>query len=52
MSGEVIGFFGKAGNGPGRMGGAHSITYLSSGDIIVGHLDGRLQRVTLQAADG
>ncbi len=46
MSGEVIGFFGKAGNDPGQMGAAHSITYLSNSDIIVGHLDGRLQKFT------
>ena len=44
--GEVIGFFGKPGNDPGQMRAAHSITYLSNSDVIVGHLDGRLQKFT------
>ena len=45
-SGEVIGFFGKPGNDPGQMRAAHCITYLSNSDVIVGHLDGRLQIFT------
>jgi len=45
-SGEVIGFFGKPGSKPGQIGAAHSITYLSNSDVIVGHLDERLQKFT------
>ena len=45
-SGEVIGFFGKPGSEPGQIGAAHSITYLSNSDVIVGHLDERLQKFT------
>ncbi len=45
-SGEVIGFFGKQGKDPGQMSSAHDITYLSNSDVIVGHLDGRLQMFT------
>ncbi len=48
VSGEVIGFFGKPGRAPGQLTSAHSITYSPNSDVIVGHLDGRLQKYTRQ----
>jgi DNA-binding beta-propeller fold protein YncE len=46
VTGEVIGFFGEPGNNPGQMSSAHSITYSPNSDVIVGHLDGRVQKFT------
>jgi DNA-binding beta-propeller fold protein YncE len=46
VSGEVIGFFGEPGEGPGQMAGNHDLTYSPNGDLITGHLNGRVQKFT------
>lgn len=41
--GKVIGFFGTMGNGLGQLSTAHDISLAPNGDILIGHLDGRVQ---------
>jgi len=41
--GRIVGFFGGAGDGTGQLSRACCIARLSGGDIVVGHLDGRVQ---------
>ncbi len=43
-SGEVLGFFGEPGEGVGQLSTAHDIDYSPNSDIVVGHLDGRMQK--------
>jgi DNA-binding beta-propeller fold protein YncE len=43
-SGEVLGFFGESGEGLGQLSTAHDIDYSPNGDIVVGHLDGRVHK--------
>jgi hypothetical protein len=43
-SGEVLGFFGEAGEEVGQLSTAHDIDYSPNGDIVVGHLDGRVHK--------
>ena len=51
-TGEVVGFFGEPGAGPGQMGGGnHGITFSSDGDIVLGNLGGRVQRFTRQPTE-
>lgn len=42
--GKVIGFFGTAGDKEGQLSTGHSIALCPDGDIVIGHLDGRVQR--------
>ena len=42
--GNVIGFFGTTGNKEGQLSTGHSIDMCPNGDIVIGHLDGRIQR--------
>lgn len=42
--GYVIGFFGTRGGGEGELSTAHSIAFCPDDDIVIGHLDGRVQR--------
>ena len=44
QQGNVIGFFGTAGDGEGQLSTGHSIALCPNGDIVIGHLDGRVQR--------
>lgn len=41
--GEIVGFFGEPGEGPGQLSGAHDIAVARNGDILLAHLDGRAQ---------
>ncbi len=42
--GCVSGFFGAEGGGEGELSTAHSIAFCPDDDIVIGHLDGRVQR--------
>ncbi len=44
LSGEVIGFLHAPGEGPGQLSHAHDIAFSPNTDIIVGQLDGRVQK--------
>ena len=44
LDGEVLGFFGRLGKGPGELSASHGIAYCPNGDVIVGQLDGRVQK--------
>jgi DNA-binding beta-propeller fold protein YncE len=46
LEGNVLGFFGEPGDGVGQLTTAHDIVYSPNGDIVVGHLDGRVQKFT------
>ena len=42
--GNIIGFFGTAGSEEGELSTAHGIAFCPDDDIVIGHLDGRVQR--------
>jgi DNA-binding beta-propeller fold protein YncE len=44
LFGQVLAFFGEPGDGIGQLTTAHDIAYSPNGDIVVGHLDGRIQK--------
>jgi len=44
--GRILGWFGEPGDGVGQLTTAHDIAYSPNGDIIVGHLDGRVHKFT------
>ena len=46
LHGEALGFFGEPGKGVGELSAAHDIAYCPNGDVIVGQLDGRVQKFT------
>ena len=47
-SGEIVGFFGSRGSGPGELSTAHDIAVAPGGDILVAHLDGRVQLFSIE----
>jgi hypothetical protein len=47
-SGKVVGFFGFLGNGLGQLSTAHDIAVTQNGDIMITHLDGRVQLFSLE----
>jgi len=48
LSGNVLGFFGEPGDGIGQLTTAHDVAYSPNGDVIVGHLDGRVHKFTVR----
>jgi DNA-binding beta-propeller fold protein YncE len=46
-SGKVVGFFGEPGDREGQITTAHDISVAPNGDILLGHLDGRVQLFSL-----
>jgi len=47
-SGEIVGFFGNQGSGPGKLSTAHDIAVAPNGDILVAHLDGKAQLFSIE----
>jgi len=47
-SGRIVGFFGAHGGALGQLSTAHDIAVAPNGDILVAHLDGRAQLLTLE----
>ena len=46
-TGRVMGFFGELGEKEGQISSAHDMAIASNGDILLGHLDGRVQLFSL-----